>query len=96
MFKILDRVNWQVAGDALMRGDPPLIVQLLALNSIVFILFVIQRIRRKGPSKPSGAHMAQALFIVANVLILSQQQLKPFYEQRVIGMWNSVDRMLSK
>jgi hypothetical protein len=95
MFNFLARVNWNAASEVLMRGNPPLIVQLLALNSIVFIIFVVRRMRSKGPKKATGAHLAQAVFIVANIALLSQEQLRPYFQDRIMSMWHSVDRMIT-
>jgi hypothetical protein len=92
---ILDRVNWDVWSDTLMKGNPPLIVQLLALNSIVFIFFIVRRLRHKAPRRGHAAHIAQALLIVANFAVLTQEQLRPYYHGPVQKMINSIDRSIS-
>jgi hypothetical protein len=92
---IIDRVNWNIWSDILLKGSPPLIVQLLALNSIVLIFFIVRRLRHKGPRKGHGAHIAQALLIIVNFAVLTQDQTRPYYQGPVQKMMNKVDRSIS-
>jgi hypothetical protein len=95
MFNIVDRVNWGVWSETLLKGNPPLIVQILAINSIIFIYLIVKKIRQKGPRKASAAHLAQAILIVTNLAILSQDQLRPFYHDRVLSVWNRISTVVS-
>jgi hypothetical protein len=66
---------WHVIYDFFAKGDPPLALQLLALNTVFFVLFIIRRMRGARAMRPSAATTVQALLIFANCLILLQDDI---------------------
>lgn len=72
--KFLNAPWWQLS-DFLTRGQPPLAFQLLIINTIFFILFIIRRMRNERALHRSAAIQVQSLLIVSNALILFQEQI---------------------
>jgi hypothetical protein len=66
---------WWQLNDFLTKGDPPLIAQILAINTIFFILFIVRRMRAAPALMSSAAIKVQVLLIIANALILFQDQI---------------------
>lgn len=62
---------WQIT-DFLNRGNPPLIFQILAINTIFFILFIVRRMRNARTLHRGAAIQVQALLILSNALLLFQ------------------------
>ena len=75
MFDLFSTVQWTDVYSLLTSGQPPLILQLLAVNTVFFILTIIKAIR-SGPSKKrrSNYHVHEIL-ILANVVVLYQDYL---------------------
>ena len=93
MFNIVElfqRTNWQAWSDLLSRGNPPLILQLLAINSIIFVYMIIRRARGGTTVKRGVSETVQGLLITANIIILTQDQLKPLYHSYVVTFWRNL------
>jgi hypothetical protein len=88
--ELFQRANWQSWYDMFSRGNPPLITQILAVNSIVFIFLIIRRARGRATMKRGVGEAVQALLIIANLLIMTQDQLMPFYNSHVTFVWRKV------
>jgi hypothetical protein len=75
---MLDRIAnapwWQITS-FLSRGTPPLITQILGINTIFFILFMIRRMRNERALHREAAIQVQVLLIMSNVLVLFQEQI---------------------
>ena len=57
-------------------GHPPLMVQLLALNTIVFMLFIVRRMRGAKTLRAETASLVQSLLLVANMLAIFQENIR--------------------
>jgi hypothetical protein len=55
-------------------GNPPLALQLLALNTVFFVLYLFHNARAKHPMRRSSAQAVQGLLIAANVAVLFRQE----------------------
>ena len=80
MIDLFFRTPWHQFFDVLADGHPPLIARLLALNTVFFILFMVRRAKGRHAMRERTAIMVQALLIIANGLILFQDQV-----ERLIG-----------
>ncbi len=73
---LAERAPWGDIYDFLAGGQPPIIVRLLLFNTLLFILFAVRRARGGGAMRQSAAIRIQVLLIVANFLILFQDQIE--------------------
>jgi hypothetical protein len=57
------------------QGSPPLAIQILIINTIFFILWIIRRMRGARALRRQTSIAVQAILIGANTVILLQQNL---------------------
>ena len=57
------------------RGEPPLVFQLLLLNTVIFVLFMFRRLRGARAMRHETAVTVQSLLILANALIMFREEL---------------------
>ncbi len=88
MIELFKRTHWEVWYETLTKGNPPLIMQLLAINSVIFIFLIIRRMRGRSAVKNGVGQMIQALLIGANLVILTQDQFMPFYHSHLVSFWH--------
>jgi hypothetical protein len=77
MLDLFQSAHWSEISDFLTSGDPPLITQLLVLNTLVFLLWILRRVRGAPAMDPNVAISVQALLLFSNALILFE---KPLFE----------------
>jgi len=63
------------------KGNPPLAVQLLVLNTIFFALWIMRRMRNARAMRSEAANIVQALLIGANTMILFQQDITYYLDK---------------
>lgn len=80
MFDLFFIARWGEIYTFFAQGNPPLIVQILALNTIFFALWIVRRMRDAPAIRSETANIVQALLIGANVLILFQKDIVRFLE----------------
>jgi uncharacterized membrane protein YcaP (DUF421 family) len=76
--ELIERAPWHEFYAFFLKGNPPLIVLLLAINTVFFILFVIRRMRGKNSFRPSTAYTVQGLIILANALVIYHADIFKF------------------
>ncbi len=59
-----------MAREFLLRGEPPLITQLLILNTIVLIFWMVRRMRGASAMRYKTANIVQTMLIIANCVVL--------------------------
>ena len=95
MIEMFESTHWYVVYNYLAGGHPPLILQLLVINTIFFVWFIIKRMRGQIVAKNRHASFhVQELLIFSNALILMQDQYLPFLQHRVMPIVDKVQRML--
>lgn len=72
--RIINAPWWQIT-EFFGRGNPPLITQILAINTIFFVLFIVRRTRDAKALHRQAAIQVQVLLILSNVLILFQEEI---------------------
>ncbi len=72
--RILNAPWWQLS-QFLSRGNPPIITQIMGLNTIFFILFIVRRMRGAAALRRDTAIMVQVLLVISNSLVLFQEQI---------------------
>ena len=60
----------------LFTGDTPVGLHLVAFNGVILVFWLIRRLRKAYPWRPHSRLAAQALFVVANALVLTQNDPK--------------------
>lgn len=72
--KIANAPWWQMV-DFFTKGDPPLIVELMLLNTIFLIVVIIRRAKGLPTMRMESVLRVQALVILANAMVLFQDQI---------------------
>jgi hypothetical protein len=63
------------------QGNPPLALQILGFNTIIFVLWIMRRMRNATALRSNTANLVQALLIGANALILFQRDIVYWLEK---------------
>jgi hypothetical protein len=72
---MLLQADWDELYTFFSQGSPPLAIQILLINTIFFILWIVRRMRG-APALRRGTSIAvQALLILANFAIVLQKDL---------------------
>lgn len=67
--------RWQDLYQFLADGNPPLVLRLMAINTLFFVVFVVRRARAKHSLRSHTAYFVQALLIGANAFLMFGQSL---------------------
>lgn len=78
MLDLFERTNWDSAYFFLTSGSPSLMIQLLAINTIFLILFILRRMTGVYNKKAHTSYVVQALLIIGNAAVLMQNDLMPY------------------
>jgi hypothetical protein len=73
--ELIERTPWHEFYAFFLKGNPPLIVLLLIVNTVFFILFVARRMRGKHSFRPSTAYTVQGMVILANALVIYHAEI---------------------
>ncbi len=57
-------------------GDPPMILRLLAINTLFLVFYIIRRAKVEHRMRDSTVLQVQVLLVVANALILMQSDIQ--------------------
>ena len=76
MLETILNAPWQQAADYLGSGSPPMILRILALNTVFFILFVVRRMRGAAVMRPDTAIFVQSALVASNLMVLFQDQIE--------------------
>ena len=75
MLDFVTDARWDELYAFFMKGTPPLMAQLLALNTVVFMLFMVRRMRGKQALRVETASLVQSLLLFANMLAIFQDNI---------------------
>lgn len=76
--ELITHAPWHEFYGFFLKGNPPLIVLLMAMNTVFFILFVIRRIRGKQTFRASTAYIIQGLVVLSNFFVIYHSQIFQF------------------
>jgi len=76
MLNTIINAPWYQFYNVLSDGNPPMIFRILALNTLIFVLFMLRRARGVSSMPERTAITVQSLLIAANVLILFQDEVE--------------------
>jgi hypothetical protein len=86
MQNMFERTNWEGAYNFLTSGSPPLILELLAINTIFLVLFILRRMTGIYSRKAHTSYLVQILLIASNVGVLMQGELAPYAEKALSNL----------
>jgi hypothetical protein len=75
MLDLIHRTNWDNLYFYFAKGNPPIIFQLLALNTIFFMVFAIRRMRGAPNLRASTASNIQSMLLAANIVIVLRESI---------------------
>ena len=67
--------DWDEVYAFLAQGSPPLAIQILIINTIFFMLWIVRRMRGVPALRRETSIAVQAILIIANLAILFQKDL---------------------
>jgi hypothetical protein len=76
MLEFFQDARWDELSAFFSKGTPPLIAQILAINTIVFMLFIVRRMRGASTLRSETASLVQSLLLVANMLAIFQENIR--------------------
>jgi hypothetical protein len=76
MLELFRDARWDELSAFFAKGNPPLITQILAINTIVFMLFIVRRMRGASTLRSETASLVQSLLLVANMLAIFQENIR--------------------
>ncbi len=76
MYDLFQDAQWDELYAFFASGNPPLMVQLLGLNTVVFIVFIIRRMRGARTMRADTASTIQSLLLAANMLAIFQENIR--------------------
>ncbi len=65
--------DWDGLYRILAKGNPPLALQLLALNTIFLVLFIVRRATTKHRMRNRTVEVVQLVLLIANIAIVLQE-----------------------
>jgi len=66
--------DWDGLYRLLAKGNPPLAFQLLALNTIFLVLFIVRRATAKHRLRSRTVEVVQVFLLLANLCIIFQEE----------------------
>ncbi len=81
MLELFHRARWDQAYDFLAAGDPPMVLKLLAINTVFVMFYIVRRARVTSKMRPETMIQVQVFLILANVLILFQRDITQFLDR---------------
>ncbi|MGI9464149.1 MAG: hypothetical protein ACR2OM_09425, partial [Aestuariivirgaceae bacterium] len=85
---IFESGDWMAAREFLLRGEPPLITQLLILNTVVLIFWIVRRMRGASSMRYKTANIVQTMLIIANCAVLLNGDFKFFDFSRLTDLFS--------
>jgi len=75
IFDIFVEAHWDELYAFFSKGNPPLLVVLLAINTAVFIFFMVRRMRGKSAMRPETASTVQTILLAANMFAIFYEDI---------------------
>ena len=74
---LIYRARWHELYSFFASGEPPLVMKLLIINTIVLMLFIFRQARSKHPMRAKTAFAVQVVLILGNFFVMFQNDLMP-------------------
>jgi hypothetical protein len=74
--------------DFLLSGHPTILAQLLVINTVLMIMFIIRRLRGQNYSVRHVTYVLQWILLFGNLIVLMEQQWMPMADDGIHAiMW---------
>lgn len=77
MIELFQQARWQDLYNFFTAGEPPMVLRILALNTIFLIIFIIRKARTTNSKHSSNPQIVQALLLFSNCAVMFQPQYYP-------------------
>ena len=77
----------------LWTGHPPIIIQLVAFNTILMVIIILRRARSTGGGRRPITSLLQWMLIATNLAVLCQQQWMPYLDKSKSVIMDQVDHI---
>jgi hypothetical protein len=94
MIEMFKSARWNDFYDVLSKGNPPLALQFLLINTLFFVIFAIRRARGKGSKNTNASYMVHGLLLLVNAGIMFQGDMGPFYQRNILTFWNKLQHVI--
>jgi hypothetical protein len=94
MFEMFNRAHWSDFYDVLSKGNPPLALQFLFINTLFFVIFAVRRARGKTSKNNNASYLVHGLLLLVNAGIMFQGDLAPFYQRNILTFWNKLQQVI--
>lgn len=68
--KLFYAARWGELYQFFAAGNPPLVLQLLLINTVFLVFFIVRRARNRSPLRSQAAYVVQAVLIAANAMLM--------------------------
>jgi hypothetical protein len=75
-FDVFWDARWDELAAFFAKGSPPLMLQLLVLNTLIFIIPIARRMRGASSMRPETASTIQTLLLAANMFAIFQEEIR--------------------
>ena len=75
MWQAILQARWAELYAFFSAGNPPVITQILVLNTLIFLVHLIRKARGANRMRPQTANYVQAMLIAANTFLVFQHHL---------------------
>jgi hypothetical protein len=75
IFDVFWEAKWDELAAFFSKGEPPLIMQLLMINTIIFMILIVRRMRGARSLRPETASTIQTLLLAANMFAIFRDQI---------------------
>jgi hypothetical protein len=95
MVELFKHTNWSVWYDVLAKGNPPLALQFLLINSLFFIIFAFRRLRGKRSHHNNVVYFVHGVLLLANAGVIFQGDLAPYYQRNILEFWHKLHAVIT-
>ncbi len=81
MYEFIESLRLGDVQHFLWTGHPPIIIQLIAFNTILMVIVILRRARNTNSTKRSATMVLQWILIATNFAVLCQEKWMPYADQ---------------
>ena len=81
MHDYIEAMRLNDVSNFLWTGHPPIIIQLVAFNTILIVIMILRRARTTGSARRPLTHLLQWILIATNLAVLCQEQWMPYVDR---------------
>jgi hypothetical protein len=68
--KLFYNARWQDLYQFFAAGEPPLMLKLLAINTLFFVIYIMRRAKGRQSMRASTAYIVQGVLIAVNICLM--------------------------